>query len=181
MRTWAAPATLTPPWHPPVFLKSCDGKFVAIAAATDEQYKGICEAMGRPDLVNKYKDTFERLKAGECQGTLSISPSKWVGSSNVDNLVELAKKHHFAIAQVEDDYEITHDEWRQERGSVIVFTDEMYGKLMLPGPSAMLSKTPGRIKWLARPLGYHNRYILKTMLGYSDEEITATGEGACHR
>jgi hypothetical protein len=47
----------------------------------------------------------------------------------------------------------------------------MYGKLMIPGPSAMLSKTPGRIKWLARPLGYHNRYVLKQLLGYSEEEI----------
>jgi crotonobetainyl-CoA:carnitine CoA-transferase CaiB-like acyl-CoA transferase len=159
-----------PTMAPSGIFKACDGKFVAIAAATDEQYKGICEAMGRPDLVNKYKDTFERLKAANAQELIDAT-SKWIGSSNVDNLVELAKKHHFAIAQVEDDYEITHDEWRQERGSVIVFTDEMYGKLMLPGPSAMLSKTPGRIKWLARPLGYHNRYILKTMLGYSDEEI----------
>jgi len=159
-----------PTMAPSGIFKACDAKFVAIAAATDEQYKGICEAMGRPDLVNKYKDTFERLKAANAQELIEAT-SKWVGSSNVDNLVELAKKHHFAIAQVEDDYEITHDEWRQDRGSVIVFTDEMYGKLMLPGPSAMLSKTPGRIKWLARPLGYHNRYILKTMLGYSDEEI----------
>jgi crotonobetainyl-CoA:carnitine CoA-transferase CaiB-like acyl-CoA transferase len=126
--------------------------------------------MERPDLVNKYKDTFERLKAENAKDLYDIT-AKWVGCSTIENLVELAKKHRFAIAQVEDDYEITYDEWRQERGSVIVFTDEMYGKLMLPGPSAMLSKTPGRIKWLARPLGYHNRYILKTILGYSDEEI----------
>lgn len=159
-----------PTMAPSGIFKSSEGKFVAIAAATDEQYKGLCEAMERPDLVNKYKDTFERLKAENAKELYDIT-AKWVGCSTIDNLVELAKEHHFAIAQVEDDYEITYDEWRQERGSVIVFTDEMYGKLMLPGPSAMLSKTPGRIKWLARPLGYHNRYVLKTMLGYSDEEI----------
>ncbi|MGD0854277.1 MAG: CoA transferase [Dehalococcoidia bacterium] len=159
-----------PTMAPSGIFKSSEGKFVAIAAATDEQYKGLCEAMERPDLVNKYKDTFERLKAENAKELYDIT-AKWVGCSTIDNLVELAKEHHFAIAQVEDDYEITYDEWRQERGSVIVFTDEMYGTLMLPGPSAMLSKTPGRIKWLARPLGYHNRYVLKTMLGYSDEEI----------
>jgi crotonobetainyl-CoA:carnitine CoA-transferase CaiB-like acyl-CoA transferase len=159
-----------PTMAPSGIFKSNEGKFVAIAAATDEQYKGLCEAMERPDLVNKYKDTFERLKAENAKDLYDIT-AKWVGCSTIENLVELAKKHHFAIAQVEDDYEITYDEWRQERGSVIVFTDEMYGKLMLPGPSAMLSKTPGRIKWLARPLGYHNRYVLKTILGYSDEEI----------
>jgi hypothetical protein len=47
----------------------------------------------------------------------------------------------------------------------------MYREFVLPGPSAMLSKTPGRIKWLSRPLGYHNRYILKTFFGLSEEEI----------
>ena len=159
-----------PTMAPSGIFKSNEGKFVAIAAATDEQYKGLCEAMGRPDLVNKYKDTFDRLKKENAK-ELFDETAKWVGGSTTDSLVELAKKHHFAIAQVEDDYEITYDEWRQERGSVIEFHDEMYGKLMIPGPSAMLSKTPGRIKWLARPLGYHNRYVLKTILGYSDEEI----------
>ncbi|MDD5311641.1 MAG: CoA transferase [Dehalococcoidia bacterium] len=159
-----------PTMAPSGIFKTCDGKFVAIAAVTDEQYKAICEAMGHPELVNKYKDTFERLKPENAK-ELYDATAKWVGTSSAGNLVELAKKHGFSFAVVEDDYDITNDEWRRERGSVIVFTDDMYGKLNIPGPSAMLSKTPGRIKWLSRPLGYHNRYILKKILGYSEEEI----------
>ena len=159
-----------PTMAPSGIFKTCDGKFVAVAAATDDQYKGMCEAMGHPELVNKYKDSFERLKKENAKELFDIA-GKWVSSSNVDNLVELAKKHHFAIAQVEDDYDITNDEWRRERGSVIMVADEMYHKLLMPGPNAMLSKTPARVRWLARPLGYHNRYILKKMLGYSEDEI----------
>jgi crotonobetainyl-CoA:carnitine CoA-transferase CaiB-like acyl-CoA transferase len=159
-----------PTMAPSGIFKSKDGKFVAVAAATDEQYKGICEAMGRPDLVTRYKDTFERLKEENAKELYEIA-AKWVGCETVDGLIESAKKYHFAVAAVEDDYEITYDKWRAERGSVIDYKDDMYGRLMIPGPSAMLSKTPGRIKWLARPLGYHNRYVLKTILGYSDEEI----------
>jgi crotonobetainyl-CoA:carnitine CoA-transferase CaiB-like acyl-CoA transferase len=159
-----------PTMAPSGIFKSKDGKFVAVAAASDEQYKGICEAMGRPDLVTRYADTFERLKEENAKELYEIA-ARWAGCETLEGLMELAKKHHFAVAAVEDDYEITYDEWRRERGSVIEFHDDMYGKLMIPGPSAMLSKTPGRIKWLSRPLGYHNRYILKTMLGYSDEEI----------
>jgi crotonobetainyl-CoA:carnitine CoA-transferase CaiB-like acyl-CoA transferase len=159
-----------PTMAPSGIFKSKDDKFVAIAAATDEQYQGICEAMGRPDLITRYKDTFERLKDENAKELYDVT-AKWAGCETIDGLMEAAKKHHFAVAAVEDDYEITYDEWRKERGSVIDFKDDMYGRLMIPGPSAMLSKTPGRIKWLARPLGYHNRYILKTMLGYSDDEI----------
>lgn len=159
-----------PAMAPSGIFKSSEGKFVAVAAATDEQYKGICEAMGHPELVTKYKDSWERLKPENARELYDMT-GKWVGSSTVDSLVELAKKHHFAIAEVEGDLDITGDEWRRERGSVIMVPDEMYHRLLLPGPSAMLSKTPGKIRWLARPLGYHNRYILKKLLGYSDEEI----------
>ena len=50
-----------------------------------------------------------------------------------------------------DDYQICHDPWRRQRGSVILFNDEMYKELVMAGPSAQLSKTPARTKWLARP------------------------------
>ena len=47
----------------------------------------------------------------------------------------------------------------------------MYGELVIAGPSAQLSGTPSRTKWLARPLGYHNRVVLKKFLGLSEKEI----------
>ena len=47
----------------------------------------------------------------------------------------------------------------------------MYKKLVLEGPIAMLSKTPGRTKWLTRPLGYHNRYVFKKILGLTEAQI----------
>jgi crotonobetainyl-CoA:carnitine CoA-transferase CaiB-like acyl-CoA transferase len=159
-----------PSMAPSGIFKTCDGKFVALAAATDEQYKAICEAMGRPDLVTKWKDTFDRLQESHAKELYEVT-AKWVAASQSSDLVELAKKHAFPVAEVEEDYEITNEEWRRERGSVMVYQDDMYGKLVMPGPSALLSKTPGRTRWLARPLGYHNRFILKKLLGYSDEEI----------
>jgi hypothetical protein len=72
---------------------------------------------------------------------------------------------------VADDFTICNDDWRRKRGSVVLFKDDMYGELVIAGPSAQLSGTPSRTKWLARPLGYHNRIVLKKFLGLSDEEI----------
>ena len=70
-----------------------------------------------------------------------------------------------------DDYRIANDEWRRNRGSVVLFKDDVYGNLVIAGPSAQLSGTPSRTKWLARPLGYHNRIVLKKFLGLSEDEI----------
>jgi crotonobetainyl-CoA:carnitine CoA-transferase CaiB-like acyl-CoA transferase len=72
-----------------------------------------------------------------------------------------------------DDYQISQDPWRRQRGSVILFNDQMYGDLLIAGPSAQLSKTPARTKWLARPVGYHNRLVLKKFLGMSEEDIAS--------
>ena len=54
---------------------------------------------------------------------------------------------------------------------MILFKDDIYGELAIAGPSAQLSKTPSRTKWLARPLGYHNRVVLKKFLNLSEEDI----------
>ena len=89
----------------------------------------------------------------------------------------MARKHRFAATEVMDDVQICQDEWRQERGSVIPFEDDMYKKLVMEGPIAMLSKTPGRTKWLTRPLGYHNRYVLKKILGLTEDQIKESGKG----
>jgi hypothetical protein len=70
-----------------------------------------------------------------------------------------------------DDRRIVEDEWRRERGSIVDINDEMYGEETSALPAAMLDKNPARIKWLAKPLGYHNNYVLKKLLGLSAKEI----------
>jgi crotonobetainyl-CoA:carnitine CoA-transferase CaiB-like acyl-CoA transferase len=39
------------------------------------------------------------------------------------------------------------------------------------GPAPKLSATPGRIRWAARPVGWHNEPVLRTVLGLSPSEI----------
>jgi crotonobetainyl-CoA:carnitine CoA-transferase CaiB-like acyl-CoA transferase len=39
------------------------------------------------------------------------------------------------------------------------------------GPAPKLSATPGRIRWAARPVGWHNEHVFRTILGLSPSEI----------
>jgi len=159
-----------PTMAPSGIFKSSDGKFIAVAVATEEQFKALSLAMGREELTTRYKNEFERLEPENAKELYNIA-AEWVRQKDSTQIVNLAKEYRFPVAEVMDDFQITNDEWRRERGSIIVFSDNMYGNFALPGPSAMLSKTPGRTKWLARLLGYHNRYVLKKLLGLSEEEI----------
>jgi CoA:oxalate CoA-transferase len=161
-----------PTMAPSGIFKAGDGKFVALAIATDAQFKSLCRAIGREDLAGdeRFKKALNRLKEANARELNQIVEA-WVGSQKSDDLIKLGRKHRFAVAEVMDDVQISHDEWRHERGSIMTFDDTMYKKLVLEGPIAMLSKTPGRTKWLTRPLGYHNRYVLKKFLGLKESQI----------
>jgi crotonobetainyl-CoA:carnitine CoA-transferase CaiB-like acyl-CoA transferase len=112
----------------------------------------------------------ERLKPENAK-VLTKIVTDWVKSKTGDEIINAANSNSFPAAEVVDDLMICNDDWRRKRGSVVLFKDDMYGELMIAGPSAQLSETPSRTKWLARPLGYHNRLVLKKFLGMSDEEI----------
>ena len=152
--------------------KTRDGKFLGLACATEKQFHGLCRAMGKEDLLQdkRFSDYFEALKEENAEA-LRVIVGDWIREKDCDEIVGLAAETGFAAAEVATDKMICDDKWRRERGSVILFNDEMYGELALAGPSARLSKTPGRTKWLARPLGYHNRLVLMKFLGLSEQDL----------
>jgi crotonobetainyl-CoA:carnitine CoA-transferase CaiB-like acyl-CoA transferase len=161
-----------PTMAPSGIFKTGDEKFVALAAATDEQFSRLLEAMGRSELAEdeKFKRTFDRLKK-ENAGEINRIVEAWVASRTEEEIVDDARRHGFPAAPVMDDWRIVNDAWRRERGSVVEYQDEMYGKGTWPGPPVALEKTPGRINSLTRPIGYHNRYVFKRLLGMKEEEI----------
>jgi crotonobetainyl-CoA:carnitine CoA-transferase CaiB-like acyl-CoA transferase len=161
-----------PTMAPSGIFKTRDGKFLALAIASDQQYQSFCKALDRDDLARdeKYKKAASRLKPEHARA-LNKVVEEWAQTKDTSELIGLARKHRFAVAEVMDDVQICNDEWRRERGSVISFEDDMYKKLVIEGPIAMLSKTPGRTKWLTRPLGYHNRYVLKKIMGLTETQI----------
>jgi len=144
-----------------------DGKFVAIAIMDEEQLSAISKAMN-VDLLSSHKG---RLRSKECINELNDLISKWASSKTLDEIMDYAKTYGFPASPVHGDLDVYKDPWRWERGSIIEFDDRIYGKMVVRGLPIYLSATPFRVKWLARPVGYHNRLILKKWLGYTDEEI----------
>lgn len=161
-----------PTMMPASILKTGDNKFVAIACATKEQFKIFTEAIGKPDLFEdkRFNNTLERLKPENAKALTDIV-TDWVKTQRCEDILNLAETAGFPAAEVVDDYQIAFEEWRRERGSVVLFKDDIYGELVIAGPSAQLSRTPSRTKWLARPLGYHNMIVLKKFLNLTDEQI----------
>ncbi|MEM1593571.1 MAG: CoA transferase [Archaeoglobaceae archaeon] len=148
---------------PSGIFKTKDGKFVAISVLTNSQFNALKSLI--PDLEDGNRLRKEKIKE------LNTKVAKWVEQRTIDEILEVAKKLGIPVQPVLDDKEVIEDPWRWERGSLLKFRDRLLGEIPIPGMIVEMSGTPGRIKWLGRPVGYHNRLVLKKWLNMSDEEI----------
>lgn len=163
-----------PSMAPSGIFKTSDERFVAIAIGTKGQLEGLLRAMGRPELAKekRFAETYERLQAGNAE-EISRMVEAWAGTKTEGEMVRLAAEYGFPAAPVMDDWRLVNDPWRRERGSVVEFEDEMYGRGIWAGAPVSMEKTPGRLKNLTRPIGYHNRQVFKEMLGLTPSQIEA--------
>ena len=152
--------------------KTRDNRFIGLACGTTKQFEALCDAMNKKELLQdkRFSNYLDALREENAEALRAIV-SDWVAGMSCDDVVRLANEKGFAAAEAQDDKMVSEDPWRRERGSVFLFNDEMYGKLVMSGPSAQMSKTPARTKWIARPLGYHNRLVLKKFLGLSEADM----------
>ncbi len=161
-----------PSISPANMYKTSDGKLIVISVLAAEEFRRLCEAMERVDLTEdeKFATTSARLKR-ENADEIDRIVAEWVSKKSLDEVMELAKRYGFSASPVRNSLEVYEDEHLRARKSVWLFDDPMYGSMVAAGSPAKLSRTPGRIKWVGPPVGYHNRYVLKKLLGLSEDEI----------
>ena len=154
----------------PSDLFDCLDGWVAITAFSEEEFRGLCEAMGRPDLYEKYRDPLERLKDENARALLA-EVAAWAKEKHVSEVEELGDKYGFAATRVLEVDDVYNDETYRERGSIQDYEDEMYGLFREPCYPPRMSETPSRLKWGARPIGIDNEYVFNKVLGLPLEEI----------
>ncbi len=153
----------------PSDLFECLDGWVAIAAFTEDEFKGLCEAMGRMDLYEKYADPLVRLKDENAREILK-EIAEWVKDKHVDEVEELGNKYGFAASRVLEVKDAYYSEHFRERGAIQEYEDPLYGRLVEPCyPPRM--ETPSRLKWAARPVGFDNEYVFVKLLGLSYDEV----------
>jgi crotonobetainyl-CoA:carnitine CoA-transferase CaiB-like acyl-CoA transferase len=152
----------------------CRDGVVAIAAGTDPEFRGLAVAMGRPDLPAdaRFGTVAARLQP-EANLELCRLVAEWAATRTRVEIENLAADHGFAAASVLDAAAIHADPHFRHRRAVFPVDDPVYGPLADAGPAPKLSATPGRHKWTARPVGFHNDYVLTRLLGLTREEIRA--------
>jgi succinyl-CoA---D-citramalate CoA-transferase len=156
----------------PSGLYACRDGRVALVAGTDAEFRGLAEALGRPSLAADPRFATAGARREPARGdALDALIAAWCATQARADVEAAARRHGFAAAPVmsaRDQYEDRHF---RARGSVEELDDQVYGRVVDYGPAPQLSATPARHKWAGRPVGWHNRDVLKGILGLADEEI----------
>lgn len=149
-----------------------DNQFTAIAAPAPNEFKGLCDAMGKHELADdpRFKDHTTRLKADNALEILKII-SEWARTKGADEIEDLGIKHGFAASRVHCGKDMYENKHRRERDFVKEIDDPLYGKYVEHCFPVMMSKTPPKIKWTVRPVGFDNEYIMQHILGRSEAQI----------
>src|SRR5574337_510976 len=152
----------------PAGIVRCRDGFVALAAPRDEEFRGLAAAMGDPDLARdpRFAGLPARQRPANRDALLGIIRN-WAADKARDELEGLAEKHGFACARVVNAEDRYKDEHLRERATVWDYADPLYGPMVEHGPGPKLSATPGRIRWSAKPVGWHNEEIMTQLLGLS--------------
>jgi crotonobetainyl-CoA:carnitine CoA-transferase CaiB-like acyl-CoA transferase len=152
--------------------RCADDTFVALAAPAPREFRGLCTVMGKPELADdpRFKDHLTRLREENAPQILKIIAG-WASTKTSGEIEELAEKHGFTASHVYTVKDVVEDRHFRERGFITEVDDPLLGKYHDYEFPVMMSKTPPKVKWSVRPVGFDNEYVMAHHLSKSENEI----------
>jgi formyl-CoA transferase len=161
---------------PSNIFESRDGKWVVIAANTDNVFRRLCEAMGRPELADDARFS-THLARGDHQEELEGIVAEWAGRHDSDEIDRVLNDGGVICGPIYTIADIFEDEHFRAREMLVEHVDPEFGPYIGPGIVPKFSETPGEVRWSAPwEHGSHNREVYGDLLGLSDDALRELAE-----
>ena len=151
----------------------CKGEdnWVSIAVSTEEEWRGLCEVIGRPDLASapRFADMFTRHHNQEELDTIVLA---WTIKHTDYEAMHLLQGKGVPASAVLSNTQMVRDPHLRERGFCVEDDHPETGKRTMGGFSWHLSRTSGKTIRHAPLLGEHNKEVFCNLLGMSENEVT---------
>jgi crotonobetainyl-CoA:carnitine CoA-transferase CaiB-like acyl-CoA transferase len=147
-----------------------DGRWVSIAGSAQSTFERICTALNVPGLAKepRFVDNIARLAhAKELDDSLQAA----ISGFDFDDLFQRFMELDATVAPVNDVAQVMADKHVQARENIIGLADSELGHLRMQNVVGKLSRTPGAIEHAGPRLGAHNRDVLVTELGFTEQEV----------
>ena len=149
-----------------------NGTDVVIAGNADSVFARLCDAMGRPDLVED-----ERFKTHSSRGqnmeAIDQIIAEWTIDFAVDDLLELLDAHGVPAGSIFTARDMINDPHYLARDMVVRRMSKQDWEIPMPGVVPKFSKTPGSVRSVGPLLGADTYDVLKNLGGLSEDELKA--------
>ncbi|NSW87939.1 MAG: CoA transferase [Syntrophobacteraceae bacterium] len=163
---------------PYTYVKCKDG-YTFISGFADPNWAALCEIMERPDLKERFPTIRERLNP-ENQPRIQHEIENFTTQYTSDELLRIItayrnkpdRKGTVVTGRLETPKDVLQREHWEERGTFFKANDPHYGEVLVQNSTfKSMSRTPGRIKWVCRPVGADNEFIYQKYLGIGRQKI----------
>jgi crotonobetainyl-CoA:carnitine CoA-transferase CaiB-like acyl-CoA transferase len=147
-----------------------DDQWVTIAVEDDEQFAALCRAMGRPELAAdaRFADVVSRHRNQE---ELDGVVGEWTRQGMPQAVTQALQAAGIAASPVLGVPALFDDPHLRARGFWESVSHPDAGTWDVDGVPWRLSRSPAHIRLPAPRFGEHNDYVLRGLLGLSDEEM----------
>ena len=149
--------------------KTKDKKYITAGAVTNKEWKGMCVAFDRMDLIDnkKFATPNARVKNKEERRKLI---AKEISNFKASEILKAFQREEVPCAPILSRIELLKNKQIIANKIINFYKSKVFGKVRAPRPAAIYSETPTTAKKLAPLLGQNTLEILKE-LKYSKDEI----------
>jgi len=153
-----------------VYPAAGNDKWVAVAVETDEQWRALCRAIGRDDLLfdERFGTAEGRVAGAELLDEAVVA---WTRDREASVVESLLQKRGVPASAVQHGHALFADEQLRGRDHFVEAAHPVHGTVTIEGSRFRLSRTPARIERAAPALGGDNQHVLAEILGYSEPHI----------
>lgn len=148
-----------------------DGKWVAIACATDKLFERLAQAMGRPELASHSTFGDQKVRL-EHRNDVNEIVRDWCRSLTREDILKRCHANRAPAGPLNTIADIFGNRQFRARQNLLAIEEEDLDLTMIvPSVIPRLSETPGRINQLGPRLGANTQEVLQDLLGMDEEEI----------
>jgi crotonobetainyl-CoA:carnitine CoA-transferase CaiB-like acyl-CoA transferase len=155
---------------PSSMFKTKDGKYLTLAASTQNVWERLADAIGRKDMITdpKFIDNPARVENSiECNGVVGA----WIEQHSRDEVIEHFDKFGVAYSAVFDMEDAFRDLQYRAREAMVRVPDADLGEAIVQNVVPKFSATPGSVDFLGRKLGADNEEIYCGEMGMSKGKL----------
>jgi crotonobetainyl-CoA:carnitine CoA-transferase CaiB-like acyl-CoA transferase len=154
-------------------VKCKDGVIWLAAIGTGPRpFETLMKAIGREDMIDKIPhQNISQTAPLDIQKKVYAAVESFTLKHSVEEVENLCIKAGLPCSRILTPWDCLNNLHYQERKTLYWFDDPYYGKHVVIQPQPRLSRTPGRVKTIAQPIGRETFEILNKYLGYTRADV----------